>query len=52
MSHDVVTVSPDTPLAEVARILHEERIHRVPVMDGARLVGIITSLDLLASWPS
>ena len=51
MTTDVVAVSPDATLGEVAAILHQERIHRVPVMDDKRLVGIITSLDLLGSWP-
>ncbi|MBW2288524.1 MAG: CBS domain-containing protein [Deltaproteobacteria bacterium] len=49
MSQDPVTVSADDPISGVARRLIERRIHRVPVVasDG-RLVGIITSLDLVA----
>jgi CBS domain-containing protein len=41
----VVAVSPDTPLTEVARTLVEARIHRVPVVEGEGLVGIVSSLD-------
>jgi len=47
MIHDLVTVAPDAPLREVAATLVERRIHRVPVVDGIRLVGIVSSLDLV-----
>lgn len=43
----LITVSPDTPLDEVARTLVERRIHRVPVTEDGRLVGIVSSLDLV-----
>ena len=35
------------PLQEVARCLVGHRIHRLPVVDAGRLVGILTSLDLV-----
>jgi CBS domain-containing protein len=48
MTTPVVTVTPDTPVAEVARTLLERRISGVPVVDaGGRLVGIVTEGDLL-----
>jgi CBS domain-containing protein len=47
MVHDLITVSPTDPLEAVARILVEERIHRLPVVEAGRLVGILTSLDLV-----
>lgn len=51
MSEDVVTVDLDTEAAEIARLMSRERIHRVPVMEGGKVVGIITALDLLAHFP-
>lgn len=45
MSRHLVCVDADESLDEVARILVERRIHRVPVTSGRRLVGILTSLD-------
>jgi CBS domain-containing protein len=48
MSRPVVTVSPDTPIAEVAQVLVENGIHRVPVAEGDRLLGWITTFDLVA----
>jgi CBS domain-containing protein len=47
MVTDLVTVSPDTPLADVARVLVERHLHRVVVTQDGKLVGIITSLDLV-----
>lgn len=47
MSDAVVCVRPTDPIDEVARALVERRIHRVPVVDDDRLVGIISSLDLV-----
>ncbi len=48
MTKDVITVSPDTHLKEVCRIIKEKRISGVPVVDsGAIVVGVITLTDLL-----
>ncbi len=46
MTRPVITVGPDTPLEEAARIMADRRIGGLPVMDGGRLVGIITETDL------
>jgi CBS domain-containing protein len=42
-----VTVSPGDSLNEVKRILFEKHIHHIPVVDNGKLVGIITSWDLM-----
>jgi CBS domain-containing protein len=49
MTRDVVTVTPETPLKEVARRLVELRMSGMPVVgaDGA-VVGVISEADLLA----
>lgn len=48
MSKDVVSISPDATLIEVAEILDKHRIDRLPVIDGkGKLVGIISRTDLL-----
>ena len=47
MFRAIVTVAPGEPLPEVARKLVDHHIHRVPVVDGDRLVGIVSSLDLV-----
>ena len=48
MSSPAITVREDTPASEIASLLTEKRIHRVPVIDTEGLVrGMITRSDLL-----
>jgi len=47
MTAEVVTVTEDTPLEDVATLLVERGINRVPVVRDGRLVGIITRDDIL-----
>lgn len=48
MNPEPVTAGPDETIAAVARRMLEERVHRVVVVDGdRRLLGIVTSLDML-----
>ena len=47
MTPEVVTVEEATPLAEVARLLEEHRIKRVPVLRQGRVVGIVSRADLV-----
>ncbi len=53
MTRDVVTVSPETPLRDVARLLADSRISGVPVVDttGA-CIGVVSEGDLLAKHVS
>lgn len=46
MQRDVYTVAPGVPLAEVARTMAQRGFHHVPVVDGDRLVGIVSALDV------
>lgn len=45
MSEDLYTVSPDTPLAEVARTMAERHIGSVVVLEDGRLAGLFTASD-------
>jgi len=47
MTKDVVTVSPDTPVTEIARLLLEKRISAVPVVVDGKPVGMVSEGDLL-----
>ncbi|MCD6351585.1 MAG: CBS domain-containing protein [Armatimonadetes bacterium] len=47
MTQDVVTVSPDTLVRDVAKILSEKRISGVPVVEGGKVVGICSEADVL-----
>ncbi|MEE8504143.1 MAG: CBS domain-containing protein [candidate division NC10 bacterium] len=50
MTKQVITVAPDTSIADAARIILERRIGGLPVVQGSRLVGIITKTDILAVY--
>jgi CBS domain-containing protein len=47
MTADVVSVTESTPLDEVVTVMEKQRIRRVPVVRGNKLVGIISRADLL-----
>ncbi|WP_282124650.1 CBS domain-containing protein [Algibacter mikhailovii] len=47
MVKDVVTISSDTTVKEVTKILATREFHALPVVDNDTLVGIITTTDLL-----
>ena len=47
MTRKVLTVDPDTPLDDAARLLRRERIGALPVVSAGRVVGIVTRSDLL-----
>ncbi len=47
MTRDVLTVDPETSLAEAARVLRRERIGALPVVSGGHLVGVLARSDLL-----
>lgn len=50
MTQDVITVGPDMPVKELAKLLVEHHISGVPVVDKeGSLIGIITEKDLIES---
>jgi CBS domain-containing protein len=52
MTRDVVTVSEDTSLGDVAELLETKRIKRVPVVCDGEVVGIVTQSDILRAVAS
>jgi CBS domain-containing protein len=47
MTADPVTITEETPLEQVVGLMDHHCIHRLPVMRGAKLVGIVSRADLL-----
>ena len=47
MTSEVVTVTPETGFRDAVRLLTEQRVGVLPVVEGDRLVGILTQSDLL-----
>lgn len=47
MTREVITVSPDTPVEQIIRLLVGQPISGVPVVEGDRVVGIVSEGDLV-----
>ena len=45
-SDDVVTVTPDMSIADAAELMGEHQIRRLPVVEGDKLVGIVSLGDI------
>ena len=52
MTKDVKTVSPEATLNEVVNLMSSKNIKRLPVVDGEKLVGIITRKNILKAFAS
>ena len=46
MTKDVITITKDTPLEEAARIMADKKIGGLPVVEGRKVVGIVTETDI------
>jgi CBS domain-containing protein len=47
MTRESITIHPDAPLAELAHLLRDQKIHRALVTHSGKLVGIATTSDVL-----
>src|SRR3989344_2966422 len=47
MQHSVTSISPNTPLKEVIRIIFSLSISGIPVVDNGKMIGIVTEADIL-----
>jgi len=47
MTKKVISVTEDTPIEEICRLMVENHIHRVPVLRGKKVVGVISTLSLV-----
>ena len=50
MHEDVITTSPDTPLADAADSMLSNKIGCLPVVEGGRLVGLISEADFVKQF--
>ena len=55
MTRDLVTIGPDTPIAEAAALMAQKHIRRLPVVEahpqGAHLLGIVSTKEILHAFP-
>ena len=52
MTREVITAAPDTPVAELAALLERNRIKRVPIVKGGKVVGTVSRANLLQGLAS
>jgi predicted transcriptional regulator len=45
-----ISVGPETPIGEVARLMVEHHIHHVIVSDGSGIVGVVSSMDFVRTF--
>ncbi len=48
-TREPVTCSPETPLNEIARLMVDNKVHLVPVVEENQLLGVVARLDLIRS---
>jgi acetoin utilization protein AcuB len=53
MTHNAITIKDDTSLDDALRIMRENKVRRLPILDrSGKLVGIVSEKDLLYASPS
>lgn len=52
MSSPATTIAPHTPLPKIKLVMAERQVHRLPVVEGDVVVGIVTLGDLRNAFPS
>ncbi len=48
MTEDVISIEPDTEVAEAARLMWENNLSSLPVLEGGRVIGMLTDFDMIA----
>jgi acetoin utilization protein AcuB len=53
MTHNPITIQPNTPVAEALQLIRDKNVRRLPVLDKKeRLIGMVTEKELLYASPS
>ena len=52
MTRKVVYISPNTTIAHAADMMHEQKLHRLPVIENDQLVGLVTEGTIAEASPS
>lgn len=48
MTTQVITLTPTTPISKIVRLFRQHGISGAPVIEGGKIVGIVTEVDLIA----
>lgn len=52
MTGPLITIDPNADLTEAAKLMAKNNINRLPVMEGDKLVGLLSSTDILKANPT
>jgi CBS domain-containing protein len=52
MTSPLTTIDENAAIEEAAKIMAEKKINRIPVMKGDKLVGLISSTDIVKASPT
>jgi len=52
MSSPLVSIEPDAPVEEAARIMAQKRIKKLPVMERDKILGILSTSDIVRASPT
>lgn len=52
MSKEVITIAPNTPIFEAMDLMKQQGIHRLPVVENNKLVGLLTEGTIQEAMPS
>ena len=47
MTPEPLTVTPETPLNQIADLMAKKKVHTIPVLEGDKLIGVIGKIDLI-----
>ncbi len=51
MSRPVITIQSGPTIEEASKLMTQRKVSKLPVVDGEKLVGIITSTDIIRAEP-
>ena len=46
-SKDVVTIAPDEPVSRAAELMSSHKLHALPVVEGKKVVGMVSRIDII-----
>jgi CBS domain-containing protein len=52
MTRDLITATPTTPLGDIAALLEQKRIKRVPIVEHGNMIGIVSRANLIQALAS
>ncbi len=52
MTHDPITVTPETLIVDARKLMKDNNIRRLPVVEGTKLVGMVTYRNIIEASPS